>query len=301
VTLAVTGGYLDLIAAAARVDAARAEVATAQASFRQAEDRLAAGVVPRIDVTRSQVELQTEQQRLTSLENNLAKLRIYFARLIGLPPAQDYSITDTLPFVPLKSLALDQALLRAYAYRSDLKSAAAQVRAAEFARKAAVAEHYPRVEFQADYGVIGPSPGNSHGTFAVTGAVRVPIFEGGRIRGDVEQADAALSQRRSEYEDLRGRIDAEVRTAYLDMTTAANQVAVAESNRRLAAQTLTYARDRFAAGVTNTLEVVQAQESVAEAEQDYISSVYSHNLAKATLARAMGQAGPDIRQFLEHP
>jgi outer membrane protein TolC len=299
VTLAVAGGYLDLIAAAARVDTARAQVATAEATFRQARDQLAAGVVPRIDLTRSQVELQTQQQRLTSLANNLAKLRIYFARLIGLPPAQDYSITDTLPYAPLKSLTLDQALLRAYAYRSDLKAAAAQARAAEFARQAAVAEHYPRVEFGADYGVIGPSPGNSHGTFTVTGAVRVPIFEGGRIRGDIEQADAALAQRRAEYQDLHGRIEAEVRTAFLDLTTAADQVAVAESNRKLAAETLKYAQDRFAAGVTDTLEVVQAEESVAAAEQDYISSVYSHNLAKATLARAMGQAGPDIKQFLE--
>ena len=118
------------------------------------------------------------------------------------------------------------------------------------------------------------------------------------IRGDVEQADAALAQRRAEYQDLRGRIDADIRTAFLDLTTAANQVAVAESNRKLAAETLGYAQDRFAAGVTDTLEVVQAQETVAAAEQDYISSLYAHNLAKATLARAMGQAGPDIRQFL---
>ena len=298
VTLAVAGGYLEVIAAAARVDATRAQVATAQASFRQAQDRLAAGVVPRIDFTRSQVELQTQQQRLTSLENNLAKLKIYFGRLIGLPPAQGYTLSDNLPYAPLKALTLEQALSRAYANRSDLKAAEAQVRAAQFALRAAQAERLPRVDFGADYGVIGPSPDNSHGTFGVTAAVRVPIFEGGRIRGDVEQADAALAQRRAEYQDLRGRIDADIRTAFLDLTTAANQVALAESNRKLAAETLGYAQDRFAAGVTDTLEVVQAQETVAAAEQDYISSLYAHNLAKATLARAMGQAGPDIRQFL---
>jgi outer membrane protein TolC len=298
VTLAVAGGYLEIISAAARVEAARAQVATAQASFRQAQDRLAAGVVPRIDFTRSQVELQTQQQRLTSLLNNLAKLKIYFARLIGLPPAQDYSLSDTLPYVPLKALTLGQALDRAYANRSDLKAAEAQVRSAEFAHRAAEAERYPRVEVGADYGVIGPSPGNSHGTFGVTAAVRVPIFDAGRIRGDIEQADAVLAQRRAEYQDLRGKIDADIRTAFLDLTTAANQVAVAESNRKLAAETLGYAQDRFAAGVTDTLEVVQAEETVAAAEQDYISSLYGHNLAKATLARAMGLGGPTISQFL---
>ena len=164
------------------------------------------------------------------------------------------------------------------------------MRAAELARKAAVAERYPTVQVGGDYGVIGPSPTNAHGTFGLTGAVRLPIFQGGRVQGDIEVADAALQQRRAEFQDLRGRIDAEVRTAFLDLTSAANQVGVAESNRALAQETLTQARDRFAAGVADTLEVVQAQEAVAVAEQDYISSLYAHNLAKATLARAMGQA-----------
>ena len=121
------------------------------------------------------------------------------------------------------------------------------------------------------------------------------------MQGDIEQADAALQQRRAEFQDLRGRIDADVRTAFLDLTSAANQVTVAESNRTLANDTLTQSRDRFAAGVADTLEVVQAQESVAIAEQDYISSLYAHNLAKATLARAMGQADQNIRQFLGRP
>jgi outer membrane protein TolC len=135
----------------------------------------------------------------------------------------------------------------------------------------------------------------------VTGTVRMPIFEGGRIEGDIVQADAALSQRRSEYLDLRSRIDAEVRTAFLDLTSAASQVGVAQSNRGLAQQTLTQSRDRFAAGVTDTLEVVQAQETVAAAEQDYISALYAHNVAKATLARVLGQADQNIRQFLRLP
>ena len=97
---------------------------------------------------------------------------------------------------------------------------------------------------------------------------------------------------------MRGRIDAEVRTAFLDLNSAAQQVAVADSNRKLAADTLQQARDRFAAGVADTIEVVQAQESVAGAERDYIASLFSHNLAKATLARALGQADQNIKQFL---
>jgi outer membrane protein TolC len=301
IVLAVTGGYLQVIAAGARVETTRAQVATARTAYQQAVDRNTAGVAPRIDVTRTQVILQVNQQRQTALENDLAKLKIAFARIIGLPPAQEFTLSDTLPFAPLAGITFEQALLRAYANRSDLKAAESQVHAAELARSAAAAERYPTVQVSGDYGLIGSSPTSSHGTFGATAAVRLPLFQGGRVQGDIQLADAALQQRRAELQDLRGRIDAEVRSAFLDLTSAANQIRVAESNRGLAAETLTQARDRFAAGVADTLEVVQAQETVAMAEQDYISSLYQHNLAKATIARAMGQADQNIKQFLGRP
>lgn len=298
IALAVTGTYLQVISSAARVDSARAQSATAQETYKEAVDRHNAGVAARIDVTRSQVEFQTEQQRVISLENDLAKQKLALARLIGLPPGQQFTLTDTLPFAPLDSLTLEDALARAYANRADLKAAESQVHAAENTKRAAEAERLPTISAGADYGVIGTDPTSSHGTFSVSGSVRLPIFNGRRAHGDIEQADAALQQRRAEYEDLRGRIDAEIRTAFLDLNSAAQQVAVADSNRKLAADTLQQARDRFAAGVADTIEVVQAQESVASAERDYIASLFAHNLAKATLARALGQADQNIKQFL---
>ncbi len=154
ISLAVTGAYLQIIAAAARVEAVRAEVTTADATWRQATDRLAAGVSPLIDVTRTRVELQMEQQRLIAVSNDLAKLKIALGRLIGLPPGQEFTLSDTLPYAS-RSITLKDALDRAYANRADLKAAQSQVQAAELARKAAVAEHYPTVQFDADYGAIG--------------------------------------------------------------------------------------------------------------------------------------------------
>ena len=301
VVLAVTGAYLQVIASASRVTSTRAQVETSRATYQQAVDRHDAGLAARIDVTRSQVELQTNQQRLTSVENDLAKQKISLGRLIGLPPGQDFALTDDLPYAPLADITLDQALQRAAVNRADLKSAEAQVQAAETARQAAAAERYPTVQVSGDYGLIGTSPTSSHGTFSVTGSVRMPIFQGGRVQADVEQADAALEQRRSEYQDLKGRVDADVRSAFLDLNSAASQVSVAQSNRLLAADTLAQARDRFTAGVADTVEVVQAQEAVAAAEQDYIAALFAHNLAKASLARAMGQADQTIRQFLGRP
>ena len=301
VVAAVTTGYLDVLAAAARVDAARAQVAAAQAVLQQATDRHASGLAARINVTRTQVELITNRQRLTSDENDLAKRKIALARLIGLAPGQPFTLTDSMVFAPLADLTVEQAIERALAGRADLKAAQAQVHAAEAARAAVEAERYPTASVNADYGVIGTGPENSHGTFTLTGSLRVPLFQGGRVAADREQAEAVLSQRRAEYREIGSRIDAEVRSAFLDLDSAATQVAAARSNRDLANETLDQARDRFAAGVADTVEVVQAQESVAAAEQDLVSALYAHNRAKADLARALGETDRNIKQFMGRP
>jgi outer membrane protein TolC len=298
VVLAVGGSYLQVIAASARVDAAEARVRTAQAVYDQAVSRHEARVNARIDVTRTLVELQTEQQRLRGLQNDVAKLKLNVARIIGLPIGQDFELTDSLPYTPLEGITQEQALQHAYQHRADFQSAAAQVRAAEMAHKAATAERLPSLLISLDYGAIGINPSNSHGTFTFVGTLRIPIFQGGRVIGDVLEADAALEQRRAELEDIRGRIDYDVRNAFLDLQTAFDQFGAAKSNVGLALETLQFARDRFSAGVTDTVEVVQAQESVASADNDLISATYSYNLAKVSLARAVGQAEQGIRQFL---
>jgi outer membrane protein TolC len=297
VILGVGGSYLQVMASAARVDSARAQVETARAVYEQAVDRNRAGVNARIDVDRSQVELQTQQLRLISLETDLANQKLALGRLIGLPLGQDFTLTTPLEYRPT-SVILEEVLKEAFESRSDLHAAAAQVRAAEQARKAAEAQKTPAFTFSGNYAVAGINPAHSHGTFAVTGGVEFPIWRSGRIQADVAQADAALAQRRAEYEDTYGRVDYDVRTAFLALTAANQQVKVAESNRMLAQRTLEQARDRFIAGVTDTVEVVQAQESVAGAEQDYISSLYADHLAQLSLARAKGNSEQGIAGLL---
>jgi outer membrane protein TolC len=180
----------------------------------------------------------------------------------------------------------------------DYQGAQAQVRAAELARRAAGAGRLPSVSFNADYGTIGRAPANSHGTFTAGGALTVPIFQGGRVRGEKLEADAALEQRRAETADLRARIAYEVRTALLDVEAARQQVEVARSAVDLARQQVTQASDRFAAGVTNNLEVVQAQQALAAANESHIASLYAYNLAKTTLARAIGNAEKGVKSFV---
>lgn len=301
IVLAVGGTYLQVIAARSRIDAARAQLATAEALYKQTSEQRAAGVVSQIDLNRSQIQLLTQQQRLVSLENDYSKLKINLARLTGLAPNEQYEISDALPFAEAPPLRLEEALRQAFEQRSDLKAAEAQVAAAERTRSAARAERLPSFAVHADYGVIGTNPAQAHGTFSVIGAVRVPIWQGGRTKGQTEIAEAVLDQRRAELEDLKGRIESEVRNAYLDLETAKNQVDVARRNIEVTTQNLDLTRQKFEAGISDNTEVVQSQEALSTANTDYINSVFAHNLAKLSLARAIGRASEALQEFLKLP
>lgn len=299
VVLAVGNAYLEAIASAARIETAEAQVKNAQALSDKATDEQKAGLTPAIDALRAQVELQTRQQQLIAARNDYAKQKLSFARTVGLPPGQEFILTEKAPYKALTPLPLEVYLQRAYASRSDYQAALSQVRAAELSRTAAGAGHYPTLDMNANYGDIGVTPAHSNGTWQVAGTLTIPIFAGGKTHSDVLEADAQLKQARSQLGDLRGRIDYEVRAALLDLNSAADQVEVARSSVQLAEQALTQSQDRFSAGVTDNLEVVQAQEAVARAHESYIDSLYAHNLAKVELARAIGDAEDGVRRFLK--
>ena len=299
VVLATGNEYLLTIAAGARVDAAQAQVESAQALYNKAHDQQTAGLVPAIDALRAQVEFKTRQQQLIVARNNYAKQKLVLARTIGLPTGQEFNLTEREPYEPLAPMSVEEALRRAYTSRADYQAAVQQVRGAERFRSAATAEHLPSLNFAGNYGAAGVNVGDSHGVFEVGATLAIPIFAGGRARADALKAEATLKQSRQQLENLRAQIDYDVRTALLDLASAAGQVEVARSSLDLANQTLDQARDRFTAGVADNLEVVQAQEAVASANENYISSLYAHNLAKVSLARAIGFAEQGVKQYLE--
>jgi hypothetical protein len=199
----------------------------------------------------------------------------------------------------LADLSITKTHKRAWAQRADLNSAAAQLRAAEEGLKAAHSEHLPTVNVNGYAGIEGVNPNAGVGVFSGTASMSIPIFQGGRIRADRDQAQAIIDQRRAEYQDQRGVVELDVRNAYTDFETAVEQVRVAESNRTLALLTLQQSQDRFAAGVATSVEVVQSQETLAAADRDYVNSLYSHNLSKISVARALGQAETSIPEFLK--
>jgi len=236
---------------------------------------------------------------LIQARNNFAIQKLTVARVIGLAPGQEFDLTDKSPYQPFEALTIDEALKRAYASRSDYQAAMTDVRAAEFSKKAAIGGYLPTLSVNADYGLAGAHPSTATPVADVRGTLSIPIFQGGSVHGDVLQAEARLDQSRERLENLRAQVDSDVRTALLNLQSSADQVNVARSNIDLAEQTLVQSRDRFSAGVTDTVEVVQSEESVASAHEQYISSLYSYNYAKISLARALGLAEQGVKDYFK--
>lgn len=299
VVLVIISNYLLVIADQSEFESATSQRDTAKALFQQTSDQKTAGVASAVDVLRSQVQLQSREQKLIVARNNLAKQRLVLARAIGLPPGQKFEITTSVPYRELTTSSLDEAIESAYKARADFQSQVIQVRSAELARRAASAERYPSLGVETDYGLSGVNPGSSHGTVDAAATLRIPIFQGGRVHGDVLRADASLTREKQRLEDFRAKIDQEVRNAYLDLDAAAQEVSVEKSAVTLATQTLEQSRDRFISGVTDNIEVVQAQDVLATATDSYIASLYSYNLAKISLARAIGVAESGFAEYVE--
>ena len=299
VVLAVAAAYLRILSTIATVQSEEAQVKDSQAVYDQSVAQEEAGAKAHVDVNRNLVQLQTERQRLAVDRVSVTKARMALARMIGLSIDEDYDVTDALSADVAEVLPLSEAYNRALAGRQDLRAAEVQVRVAEQARRAAGAERLPTVKLQGFYGIQGVNPNSGTSVYNGSAQVNIPIFNGGQIRSDERLADAALEQRKSELADTREQVRFDVRSAWLDRDVAATQVGVAESNRHLAAETLKQSGDRYFAGATTAVEVVQSEQAVGAAERDYISALFSLNIAKINLARAMGEAEKDIPVVLK--
>jgi outer membrane protein TolC len=298
VVLATGNAYLQAIAGVARVETAQAQVDTAKALYNKAVVQQQAGVAPAIDTLRAQVEYQTRQQQLIAATSDYAKQKISLARIIGLATRQEFELADKSPYQAFPIPDLETSVQRAYTFRSDYKAAHDRLVAAQLELSAATAGYYPSLDVAANFGEIGSTPGGVLPTYALFGTLNIPIFQGGKVHGDVLKAEATLRQAQAQMADIRAQIDQDIRNALLDLKSSSDQVEVAQSSVNLAEQALTQSQDRFSAGVTDNLEVVQAQEALASAHENLISSLYMHNLAKVSFARALGRAEEGVREYL---
>lgn len=299
VAAAVANMYLVAVADQSRVAAAEAAETTATAVHQLAVDQNTAGLAPKLEALRADVELRNARQRLIVVRNELDKDKLALARAIGLALGQSFTLADAVPFAPVAAPDMAAATGRAYETRDDFKAAQARLAAAEAEARAAGYDHLPSLTVDADYGVIGNTMASSLPTYAVSANVHVPLFDGGRTRARALAADAELQRRRNEMADLRARIYYDVQVASLDLAAASEQVTVAREAVTVAEQALGQAEDRFKAGVAGNLEAVEAQQALTAARENYISSLYAHNVAKVAMARALGAGEREFVELLE--
>ena len=298
VVLTVGNAYLLCIADAARIEAVTAELATSKVSLDQAVAAHDAGTSPRLDVLRAQVDYQNEQQSLISTKNNLEKDKLALARTIGLPLDQQFRLTDLVPFKQLDNVNPEAAFVQALKARKDLAAYAEQVKAAADEKTAAFAYQLPVASVAADYGDIGTTPGHSHGTFTATGQISVPVLQIAKTKGQEQVADAQYEQAKAKLSDQIQQVNQDVRDNLLDIQSAAKLVESTHSNVDLANEALSDAQQRYRAGVSDNLPVSQAQSQVEQANDQYISALYQHNVAKLSLARALGAAQTNYKDYL---
>ena len=280
--------YLKALAAGTRVDMAKSLLRSDKTALDHAKDKHAAGTVAHIAVLRAQVAWQQQQQAVLAAENNFAKAKIALNRAIGLAPEQKIQLTQAAPYANLKVTSLEAARQEAYTHRHDYKTLRNEIRAAVMEEHAEAGRRLPSLIFHGNWGVTGVSGGLYHGTWAAEGTLEIPIFNEAKFRGDHDVAQAQVNELRSEFADLKQKIDQELRDSMLDVNTATQLMAVAESNLNLAQEEMTETRERFAAGVDTNLPVVEAQATVAQAQARFVQAQLQYNEAKLGLAQNLG-------------
>jgi len=290
VILTVGNSYLKVLADQAQIDAIQAQVETSKVSLDQASSNHTAGTAPKLDELRAQVDYQTQQQQLIVAKNAFEKDKLALARTIGLPLGQNFNLADAVPYSAFDQPDVQVAIKQALDNRKDRKASAEETKATIDQRKAATYDRLPTVEADADYGAIGTNLHHSNGTVDATGTITIPIFKEARFRGEAQVSQAALDQQKDRQSDLDAQIEADVRDSLLDIASSQQQVEVARSNVDLSKEVLSEAQQRYKAGVSDNLAVSDAQQTVAQANSQYVNSLYQHNVAKLNLARAMGVA-----------
>jgi len=296
--LSVGTQYLQCIADSSQIANAIALERSDEVALRQATLSHDAGVGTNLDVLRARVQLQRQQQTRISAEVTLAKDKIALARMIGLPADQELTLTDTVPFAEFAELSQPDALKLAFTRRKDYLSLEAQLEVARHTAKAVRYQRFPTLGFNGFYGVLGETTGLYHGDFVAAGNLQFPIFQEAALRGESEVASAEIDRVRSQLANLRDTIDQQIRSNMLDVQSSSELVKVAQSNVELSKQALSDATDRYTAGVTDDLPLVQAQATLVAAQDRLVQSEFQYNQSKLALARSIGVVETQYKAYL---
>ena len=289
VILLVVSQYIGTLRAMATVEAAQSRVELAQALYDQAADLQTEGVGTGIDTLRANVELQNEKQALLVAQTDRDASLFGLSKLLNLEPRQEIELADSLSFFDTPQPEVDPSIDEALAARPEWKALQEQTKAAEYDKKASQDLRLPTLRVDGDWAYQGTRLNNGIPVYNYQATVDVPLFTGGRTHAEIVKSDLQLKVLGEQKADLRNQIALDVKTALLNLKSARNQVEVANLGVQLSKEEVDQARDRFKAGVANNIEVIQAQDALARANDNQIAALYRFNQARADFARSIGQ------------
>ncbi len=281
--------YIEALRADEAVKAREADIELAQQLVKLAKDRKAAGIATGLDVTREEVQLENDRQRLLVAQNEQESARLNLIRTLGIDFEVRLVLTDELKFLPVARQSPEQALTIARGQRLELQAQEQRQRLATLSLSSVTSERIPSLSLAGDYGWIGLKPEDALATRSIGLNFSIPIFDGGQRESRISESRSRVRQESIRMKDVSDQITLEVRNALLTLESSTQQVAVAEKGLELALKELTFARDRFTAGLTTNIEVTNAQTSVARARDNQIEALFRFNASRINLARAKGE------------
>jgi outer membrane protein TolC len=253
-----------------------------------AQDQVRAGTGVALDVTRARSQLTASRAQLIGARNERGRTRIDLARTLGLPLV-NLELADSLATLPLDVTVSERAALdAAYSGRKDLQALLLSAEAARQQVSAIQKERLPTVGLTADYGLSQRNGRSYLPTYDVGVLFSVPIFDGFRREGRVEEQASAARELENRARDLRTQVEADVRTALLNLASSAEAVSAARERLTLAEQEVTQARERFQAGVAGNADVITASLTLNAARTELVDALTSYQASRVALARAQG-------------
>jgi outer membrane protein TolC len=282
--------YMAHLRALASITAAQSRVELADRLAHQAEDLLTDGVASKIDVSRAQVRLREERQRLIDAQTDAETTLFALKRILNLPDTQQIEFADKQDFFSTPSLDLSDPLSTALKQRPELHSLAESVKAAELAHKAAVAESLPKLAFEGTWNEQGQTFSAASPGYQYRFGVEFPIFTGGRLSAERKRTELVEQQTQKQLFQERNRVTEQVRDGQVELRAALDQVGLGRQQVQLANEEVSLSQGRFQSGVTDNIEVTAAQDSLARANDTEIGALFRYNIARVQLARALGSA-----------
>jgi len=289
--------YMAHLRALASITAAESRVELATRLAHQADDLLADGVASKIDVSRAEVRLREERQRLVDAQRDSDTTFYALKRILNVPDSQQMEFGDQQDFFQTPSLDLSDPLATALVQRSELHSLSESIKAARLGHKAAVADSAPRFTVDGFWNEQGATFGSATPGYQYQIRMGVPIFSGGRLRA--ERRSTALAEQRTQrqFAEERNLVTEQVRDGQVELEAALHQVELGREEVQLANEEVSLSQGRFQSGVIDNIEVTAAQDSLARANDAEIGALFRYNIARAQLARAIGS----VEQTYTHP